>query len=251
MNHDLALALDLCDAADAIAMKSFRSASLAVRVKADHTPVSEADEAIERMIRDRLANQRPDHGIVGEELGVSGGGSRRWIIDPIDATKNYVRGIPIFATLLALQENGRIVAGVVSAPALARRWWASAGEGAFCNGERLGVSGIGAIEGAHLGYDSIVDFDQNGNAGPFLALTRRCARSRGFGDFWSHMLVAEGAIDIAIEPAVAMWDMAPVRLIVAEAGGRFSDLRGDERIDGTSALSTNGLLHEAVLELFR
>lgn len=250
MNRDLQLALELADAADAITMKHFQSATLAVRTKVDMTPVSEADEAVEKMIRERLAAERPDDGILGEEFGTSGDAARRWIIDPIDGTKNYVRGIPVFATLIGVEENGKLLAGVVSAPALARRWWASAGDGAFCNGRQIRVSRIDKIAESHITYDSITDFDQHGGAVPFLALVRRCVRARGFGDFWAHMLVAEGAVEIAIEPAVAAWDMAAVQLIVEEAGGRFSDMRGNARFDGGSALSTNGLVHDAVLEFF-
>jgi histidinol-phosphatase len=255
MNRDLTFALALADAADVITMQHFQSTTLAVRTKIDMTPVSEADEAVERMIRARVEQERPGDGIVGEEFGTSGATSRRWIIDPIDGTKNYVRGIPVFATLIGLEENGRVVAGVVSSPAMQRRWWASAGEGAFCsalgNTRKMQVSRIDAIDEAHLAYDAINDFDQHGGAVRFLSLMRRCTRSRGFGDFWAHMLVAEGAVEIAVEPAVAIWDMAPVQLIVEEAGGRFSDLRGQPRIDGGSAVSTNGVLHDDVLDFFR
>jgi histidinol-phosphatase len=255
MNADLPLALALADAADAITMQHYRSASLAVRTKSDKTPVSDADEAVERMIRERLSAERPGDGIVGEELGTSGSTSRRWIVDPIDGTKNYVRGIPIFATLIGLEENGRMVVGVISAPAMARRWWAAAGEGAFCrslgNTTAMRVSSIDTLEGSHLAYDSILDFDQHGGAVRFLSLMRRCTRARGFGDFWAHMLVAEGAVEIAIEPAVAIWDMAAIRVIVEEAGGRFTDIRGHSTIDGGSGLSTNGRVHDAVLEYFR
>lgn len=251
MTPDLELALKLADAADAITMQHFQSVTLSVRTKADHTPVSEADEAVERLLRQRLAVERPEDGILGEEMGDSGSSTRRWVLDPIDATKNYVRGIPVFATLIALTENDRPIVGVVSAPALARRWWASAGEGAFCNGRSIRVSRVDAMAGAHLAYDSITDFDAHGSTDAFLALTRGCARARGFGDFWIHMLVAEGAIEIAVEPAVAPWDMAAVQVIVEEAGGRFTDFGGAARFDGGSAISTNGLLHEAVLEGFR
>jgi histidinol-phosphatase len=255
MNADLQFALELADAADAITMQHYQSAALAVRTKSDKTPVSEADEAVERMIRARVDAERAGDGVVGEEFGSTGSTSRRWIVDPIDGTKNYVRGIPIFATLIALEENGRIVAGVISAPAMARRWWASAGEGAFCrtlgNTRAMRVSSIDTLEGSHLAYDSILDFDQHGGAVRFLSLMRRCTRSRGFGDFWAHMLVAEGAVEIAIEPAVAIWDMAPIQIIIEEAGGRFTDMRGDARIDGGSGLSTNGLVHDVVLEYFR
>ncbi|HYK01977.1 MAG TPA: histidinol-phosphatase [Thermoanaerobaculia bacterium] len=251
MNGDLQLALELADAADAITLKHFQSATLAVRTKLDMSPVSEADEAVERMIRERLETERPDDSILGEEFGTTGTGPRRWIIDPIDGTKNYVRGIPVYATLIGVEENGRLSAGVVSAPALGRRWWASRGEGAFCNGKRIRVSQFARLEESHLTYDSVTDFDQHGGTVRFLSLLRRCVRARGFGDFWAHMLVAEGAVEIALEPAVAPWDMAAVQIIVEEAGGRFTDMRGNPRYDGGSALSTNGLVHDAVLEFFR
>jgi histidinol-phosphatase len=247
LNADLSLALHLADLADEITMRHFRSASLAVRTKIDMTPVSEADEEVERAIRERLAIDRPEDTIVGEEFGITGGSGRRWILDPIDATKNYVRGIPVFATLIALEA----MVGVVSAPALGRRWWAARGEGAFCNGDRIRVSQIATLEDSHLTYDSITDFDRHGGTDAFLALTRQCSRSRGFGDFWAHMLVAEGSVEIAIEPIVAAWDVAAVQIIVEEAGGRFTDVRGAARIDGNSALSTNGKVHDAVLEFFR
>ena len=248
---DLRLALELADAADEITMKHFRLATLEVRTKHDMTPVSEADEAVERLIRERLARERPDDGIVGEEFGTSGSAKRRWVIDPIDATKNYVRGIPVFATLIGLEVDGRIDVGVVSAPALGRRWSASRGSGAFVNGTAMRVSQIADFADAHIGYDSVTDFDNFGTSEKFLALIRRCGRARGFGDFWIHMLVAEGAIEIAVEPQVAPWDMAAVQVIVEEAGGRFSSLDGTPRHDAGSAVSTNGLRHDAVLESLR
>lgn len=257
MHRDLALALSLADAADDLTMKHFRT-QFEVRTKSDRTPVSEVDEAVERMIRERLASERPQDGIVGEEFGTSGGEARRWIVDPIDATKNYIRGIPIFATLIALEENGTLIAGVVSAPALQRRWWASRGEGAFCRAgaasstaERIHVSAVATIAEAHLGYDDLNGFAKAGLEHPFVDACRRFGRTRGFGDFWSHMLVAEGAIDVAIEPEVALWDLAALQVIVEEAGGRFTNLRGEARADGGSAVATNGVLHEAVLEAFR
>jgi histidinol-phosphatase len=251
MASDLDLALALADAADVITMEYYRSSALRVRTKSDRTPVSDADEGVERMVRSRLAIERPGDGIVGEEFGGSGDSARRWIIDPIDGTKNYVRGIPVFATLLALEEDGVIRVGVVSAPALARRWWAVRGEGAFINGQPMRVSRIAELAEAHVAYDSVTDFDKAGTTEAFLTLARQSVRTRGFGDFWAHMLVAEGAIEIAIEPAVALWDMAAVQVIVEEAGGRFSDFTGAARADGGSGLSTNGLIHDTVLELFR
>ena len=248
MNPDLELALAMADLADAITMRHFRSTSLVVRTKIDMTPVSEADEEVERALRGHLASARPSDGILGEEFGVTGGSARRWILDPIDATKNYVRGIPVFATLIALEG----IAGVVSAPALGRRWWAARGEGACCNGTRISVSGIATLEEAHLTYDSITDFDQHGGTDAFLALTRRCTRARGFGDFWAHMLVADGSIDIAVEVGgLAVWDIAAVKVVVEQAGGRCTDLRGDARIDTGDVISTNGLLHDDVVAAFR
>ncbi|HEY6213490.1 MAG TPA: inositol monophosphatase family protein [Vicinamibacterales bacterium] len=243
MNRDLQLALEMADAADAITMRWFRSKELDVRTKSDRTPVSVADEETERMIRATLARERPGDGIIGEEFGVSGASQRRWIVDPVDATKNYIRGIPVFATLIALEEEGAIVAGVVSAPAMAKRWWAARGAGAFCNGEAIRVSSIATIEEAYLSSYALTD--------PYLALARRSKRAMAFSDFWAHMLVAEGCLDIAVEPKLAPWDMAPLQIIVEEAGGRFTDTRGQARHDGPNGLSTNGLLHDAVLEMLR
>lgn len=227
MNPDLQLALALADAADAITLHHFQSATLGVRTKADRTPVSEADEAVERMIRETLAKERPGDAIVGEEFG-SAEGERRWIIDPIDATKNYIRGIPVFGTLIALEDE----VGVISAPALHRRWWAARGEGAFCNGRPIRVSSVATFEEASLAFDDVGVPDKT------IAFFRRFGRARGFGDFWGHMLVAEGAVDVCYEPQVALWDIAAVKVIVEEAGGRFN----------SPATSTNGVLHDAVLE---
>lgn len=244
MNDDLRLALRLADAADEITLHHFQSTTLSVRTKTDRTPVSEADEAAERAIRAMLERERPDDGIVGEEFGSDRSIGRRWIIDPIDATKNYIRGIPVFATLIALEE----LVGVVSAPALGRRWWAARGEGAFCNGKPIQVSSRSSLADSQLCYDDIAGFDTAGSSEQFLTLLRRCGRTRGFGDFWSHMMVAEGSAEIAVEPQVAHWDMAPIQIIVEEAGGRFTSLRGEARADGGSGLSTNGIVHDLVLQ---
>jgi histidinol-phosphatase len=250
MNDNLKLALQLADASDAITMKHFRSRVLSVRAKSDATPVSEADEAVERTIRERLAAERPEHGIIGEEFGSSGAGDVRWILDPIDATKNYIRGVPVFATLIALERAGRIELGVVSAPAMGKRWWASRGHGAFCNGEAISVSNVAAIEEAAFSYDDVRGFEKHGLEQEFLTLARRCGRTRAFGDFWSYMLVAEGAMDIAVEPEVALWDLAALQVIVEEAGGRFTNLAGEARPDGGSGVATNGRLHDEVLGAF-
>jgi histidinol-phosphatase len=189
--------------------------------------------------------------VVGEEFGDAGSGSRRWYLDPIDGTRNFVRGIPVFATLIALEVEGLMRVGVVSAPALGRRWWAVRGGGAHASGRRVAVSRVGSLEQAQLAYDSVPGFAVRGLEERFLDLARRCGRSRGFGDFWSHVLVAEGCVEVAVEPEVSPWDLAPLLLIVEEAGGRFTDLEGRARVDGGSAVATNGLLHEQVLEALR
>lgn len=251
MHPDLSLALALADAADVITMKHFRTATLAVRTKTDSSPVSEADEETERVLRDLLARQRPEDGVLGEEYGRTGTAARRWIIDPIDGTRNYVRGVPVFGTLIALEDQGHVTVGAVSAPALGRRWWARRGDGAFVNGSRLRVSSVSTLKEAFIGYDSITDFKPSQAESRFVDLLHACDRSRGFGDFWAHMLVAEGAIDIALEPKVATWDLAPIQVIVEEAGGRFTSFSGEARPDGGSGLSTNGALHEAVLGYLR
>ena len=249
MSADLDLALELADIADPLAMARFRAADLHIETKPDMTPVTDADRAIETALRETLAKARPGDAIIGEEFGhTDGSAARRWIIDPIDATKNFVRGIPVFATLIGLEVDGRIDTGVVSAPALGRRWWAARGEGAFLDGEPIRVSAIARLGEAQLLYPEVELF-----AGPgqerFLDLAERCWRSRGFGDFWQHMLVAQGSAEIALEPEVSLWDMAAVQVIVEEAGGRFTDLAGIATAAGGNALSTNGLLHDEVLGL--
>ena len=226
----------------------FRASDLVVETKPDATPVTEADRAVERELRSRINRDHPGDALIGEELGAEGDADRRWIIDPIDATKNYVRGVPVWATLIALERGDELALGVVSAPALGRRWWASRGDGAFVNGEPIHVSGVRDLGDAHLAYDDIGSFDRIGRTDEFLALGRRCSRTRGFGDFWSHMLVAEGAVDIAVEPeGLQVWDVAPLLVIVEEAGGRLTDISGHRRADGGSAVATNGLLHDEVL----
>jgi histidinol-phosphatase len=183
----------------------------------------------------------------GEEYGSEGTSNRRWIIDPIDGTKNYVRGIPVWATLLALEEDGVMRVGVCSAPALGHTWWAVRGGGAFADGAPIGVSKVSKIEDAQLCYSDFKWWEEFGLQREFDALAKRAWRTRGFGDFWSHILVAEGAADIAAEPIVALWDLAPLLVIVEEAGGRFTDLAGNNTADGGSAVATNGLLHDEVL----
>jgi histidinol-phosphatase len=239
MSADLELALRLAAAADELSLPRFRT-GIAVETKPDLTPVTEADRAVEAEIRRILGEKLPGDAVLGEEEGTSGGaGSRRWIVDPIDGTRNYARGVPVWATLIALEEAGSVRLGVVSAPALGRRWWAERGDGAFADDDRLGVSSVAQVE------DAVVSFGHS-VAAPGLA--RRAWHARGFGDFWAHMLVAEGAVDGAIDAmGVNEWDLAAVQVIVEEAGGRFSDFAGESRIDGGTAVTSNGLLHDELL----
>jgi histidinol-phosphatase len=254
---DLALALELADIADSITLERFGAADLEVATKPDLTPVTEADTAVEHAIRDRLAVARPEDSVLGEEFGDSGGGSRRWIIDPIDGTMGYLRGLPVWATLLALQEADELSVGVVSAPALGRRWWAARGGGAFLDDGLAGaprplrVSSVSELSDAHLCLSATREWEEIGRLAQILDLERRCWRSRGFGDFWSYMLVAEGTVEIGLDPEASLWDLAAMQVIVEEAGGRFSDLDGIPRPDGGNALATNGLLHEMVLGILR
>jgi histidinol-phosphatase len=238
MSPDLTLALALADAADAISLPGFR-AGVAVSQKADLTPVTDADLAVEAELRRLVAEARPGDAISGEEHGTTGGGTRRWILDPIDGTRNFARGIPVWATLIALEENERVSLGVVSAPALGMRWHAERGAGAFRAAGRLNVSTVGRIE------DAVLSFALDRQLPEIAA---RAAHVRGFGDFWAHMLVAEGGADAAVDAVgVAEWDLAAVQVIVEEAGGRFSDWGGNAALRSGTALSSNGLLHEELL----
>jgi histidinol-phosphatase len=251
LEDDLQLALELADIADAMTMAGFRDETLRVETKSDLSPVTEVDRRTEAALRGHIGGARPQDAVVGEEYGESGAGGRRWFLDPIDGTKNFVRRIPVFATLIGLEQDGEIVAGVCSAPALHARWWAARGMGAFESGRRIRVSSVQQLAEANLSYDDVAGFEEHGMGERFLALARRCYRTRGLGDFWSHVLVAEGAVDVAVEPEVNPWDLAPLKVIVEEAGGRFTDLSGAARIDGGSAVSSNGLLHDAVLAALR
>ncbi len=246
---ELEFAQKLADVADRATLASFKALDLVVDTKPDLTPVSEADRQVEELLRAQISTERPDHEILGEEFGVSGAGEWLWIIDPIDATMNYVRGIPVFATLIALTRFGRTEVGVVTAPALGRRWWAARGHGAFLNGDQIAVSGVARLEDAQLSVNSLLDFADHGFWEGGLALSERCWRTRGFGDFWSHMLVAEGAVDIAAEPIVASWDLAALQVIVEEAGGRFTDFSGESTFEGGNVVTSNGFLHEEALDL--
>ena len=244
---DLALAQRLADAADALTLDRFRAQDLHVDAKPDLTPVSDADLAVEAEVRRLLAAERPDDAVLGEEHGLTGTGPRQWVVDPIDGTKNFVRGVPVWATLVALLVDGVVSVGVVSAPALGRRWWAARGLGAFADGRPIRVSSVAALSDAHLSYSSLTGWEEQDRLDGLLDLSRRCWRTRAFGDFWSHVLVAEGAVDASFEPEVSLWDLAPLQVIVEEAGGRFTSLAGEARPDGGSVVCSNGLLHDEVL----
>ena len=240
MSDDLRLALELADLADSLSLPRFRATDLAVDTKANLTPVTDADRAVERAVRERLQRERPGEPVLGEEEGGDTGHGDRWIVDPIDGTKNFSRGIPIWATLIALERDGVLVASVVSAPALRSRWWAMRGGGAYADGRRLQVSRVGRIE------DAVVSFSRHLLGEPMRALLERAWHARTFSDFWQHVLVAEGAVDAALDPELNPWDIAAVQLVVEEAGGRCTDVAGREGI-GTSLVSSNGLLHDAML----
>jgi histidinol-phosphatase len=248
---DLALALELADLADSITLARYRAEDLLVETKPDLTPVTEADRHVEQAIRTRLGDARPDDAVLGEEFGASAGSGsgRRWIVDPIDGTKSYMRGMPTWSTLIALLVEGEVRVGVCAAPALGHRWWAQRGSGAFADGRPIHVSSVSRLEDAVLGWGGIEDWDALGRLDAITALGRRCWRSRGLGDSWQYMLVAEGATEIALDPAVSLWDLAAVQIIVEEAGGRFTDLGGIPRADGGDGIATNGLVHEAALAI--
>jgi histidinol-phosphatase len=254
---DLALALAMADAADALTTASFRRAGLRVATKPDRTPVTEADQACERLLRQELARQRPDDAIVGEEFGAQdGGGERRWILDPIDGTANYLRGVPVWCTLIALVEHEEPTVGVVSAPALGRRWWAARGSGAFTRDldgstRPISVSGVSAMADASFSYSDRVGWADRGAAGALDALQDRCWRTRAYGDFWSHMLVAEGAVDISAEPFLAAWDVAALLPVLTEAGARTTGFDGGRPLAHGSLVATNGRLHDEVLALLQ
>ena len=256
---DLVLARSMAEQADAISLDRFLATDLKVSTKPDLTPVTEADQAVERALRARLADERPDDGVIGEEFGGDGAltPGRRWIVDPIDGTKNFVRGVPVWATLIALAEDDEVVLGFVSAPAMGRTWWATRGGGAFTrevNGavRQLSVSRVSRSEDASFAYSDPVGWDRYGERGvaAFDTLLRGTWRSRGYGDFLSHVLVAEGAVDIAAEPTLEPWDVAALVPIVSEAGGRMTGYDGGNCLRSRAGLTTNGLLHDWALSLF-
>ena len=248
---DLAFALELADRADTATMERFGALDLRIDTKPDLTPVTDADEGAERVLREMLAEQRPGDSVFGEEFGGTEG-ARQWVIDPIDGTKNFVRGVPVWATLIALLTDGVPTAGVVSAPALGRRWWAGAGDGAFTSyaggaARRISVSSVGDLGSASLSFSSLSGWAERGARDRFVSLTDEVWRVRAYGDFWSYCLLAEGAVDIAAEPEVSLWDLAALDIIVREAGGTFTNLAGQPGPHGGSAVATNSLLHSTVL----
>jgi histidinol-phosphatase len=249
---DLRLAHVLADDADSLTMHRFKALDLHVVTKPDLTPVSDADSSVEDGVRRTLGRARPRDAVVGEEGGESGWGPRRWVVDPIDGTKNFVRGVPVWATLIALMVEDVVVASVVSAPALYRRWWASKAGGAWTGRSLLAaqpcrVSDVSDLHDASLSYSSLEEWHDVGRSADFTALASRCWRNRAYGDFWSYMLVAEGGVDIALEPRLALHDMAALSVIVEEAGGRFTGLDGVPGPLGEGAVATNGRLHDQVL----
>jgi histidinol-phosphatase len=251
---DLTLALSLADTADVLTLQRFLALDLVVETKPDLTPVSDADRAVERLVRERLGAERPDDQVYGEEYGADGDPNvgRVWVVDPIDGTKNFVRGVPVWATLLALLVDGVPVLGVVSAPALGRRWWASAGEGAWAGGSlaatrRIRVSSVARLSDASVSVSDHNGWVKVGHAAGFAALLDGAWRTRAYGDFWSHLLVAEGAVDVAAEPELALWDVAAFIPVVREAGGRVTGWDGGPCVGPTGAVTTNGLLHDEVL----
>jgi len=251
-DDDLRFAHVLADAADDITMRRFRALDLTVQAKPDLTPVTDADLATEESLRNVLRRARPRDAMLGEEFGRSGSSTRCWVIDPIDGTKNFVRGVPVWATLIGLMADGEVTVGVVSAPALGRRWWAATDGGAW-TGRSLTkaapcrVSAVARLADASLSYSDLQTWEQHGRFDEFIGLARSVWRTRAYGDFWSHVLVAEGSVDISAESEVSLWDLAALQVIVQEAGGIFTDLSGNATPDGGSAVCTNGLLHDEVL----
>jgi histidinol-phosphatase len=249
---DLRLAHVLADDADSLTTTRFKALDLHVVSKPDLTPVTDADRSVEDGIRRTLSRARPRDAVVGEEMGASGHSQRRWVVDPIDGTKNFMRGVPVWATLIALMVDDEVVVGCVSAPQLNRRWWASKGGGAWTGRSLLKatachVSDVSTLESASLSYSSLSGWDERDRLDDFLSLSRRCWRTRAFGDFWSYMLVAEGAVDLAAEPELELHDMAALDVIVREAGGVFTGLDGTPGPFGGNAIASNGRLHDQAL----
>lgn len=254
--QDLKFALELADIADAHSLPRFMAADLHVNTKPDRTFVTDADTAVEAAIRAHIEEQRPADGFFGEESGTLDQGSRQWIIDPIDGTSNFLRGVPNWASLIALAIDGKPVVGVVSAPAFGKRWWGATGLGAWMSIDnatptKLQVSEVTELSHASLSFQSIRQWDDAGYLNSLVELTRAIWRDRAYGDMWSYMLLAEGQVDVVAEFDVKPYDLAALVPIVTEAGGRFSDIDGSESAWNGSALATNGALHDTVVEFVR
>jgi histidinol-phosphatase len=251
----LAFALDACDTTDRIALEHFRR-DIVLERKPDRTFVTVADQGIERELRSRILARYPDHGLVGEEYGVEAGeATTRWVLDPIDATHNYIRGVPLFGTLIGIEHEGELQVGVISAPALGERWYAYRGGGAWHRGplgeRRIRVSRVAALEDAQLVYGSRRDAVASGLMPGFDDLIDACWRERGFGDFWGYALVAEGAAEAMLEVDMKVWDLAGPLVVIEEAGGRVTDVNGERRHDAPSFVGSNGLLHDEILRRLR
>ncbi|WP_128772984.1 histidinol-phosphatase [Actinomyces oricola] len=249
---DLHLAHTIADQVDHLTVPRFEAQDFTVESKPDLTPVTEADKEAERVIRQHLARARTRDSVLGEEFGATGHAPRQWVVDPIDGTKNFVRGVPVWATLIALVEDGQVVMGVVSAPALGRRWWAVQEGGAWTgrslfSARRLQVSLVSELEEASLSYSSLSGWAATKRLRGMLGLMQDCWRTRAYGDFWSYTLLAEGAVDLAAEPELELYDMAALVPIVTEAGGRFTSLAGQPGPWGSSAVASNTLLHAEAL----
>ena len=252
---DLDLALELADIADAISLERFRALDLHVESKPDRSPVTDADRSVEQALKNLLAAKAPNDALIGEEYGNTGSASRTWIIDPIDGTANYLRGVPVWATLIALAIDGKPVVSVVSAPAMGRRWWAAPEIGAFTKDidgstRKLHVSAIAELENASLSYNNLQLWDQAGMLPQLTELSRKIWRTRAYGDFWSYMLLAEGSVDIVAEHDLKIYDIAALVPIVEQAGGKFSALNGPLTAETSSVLATNGKLHQVVSKSF-
>ncbi len=235
-------------------MARFDASDLDVQLKADATHVTEADLATERAIRAILEAERPDDGVFGEEFGITGDAARQWIIDPIDGTANYLKGIPMWTTLIALAVDGVPRVGVASQPALGRRWWAATGLGAWTNTpdggvKRLSVSSVDEVSAASASFQSIRQWDEAGELDAVVRLSRAVWRDRGYGDTWPYMLLAEGRLEFVAEFGVKEYDVAALVPIITEAGGRFTSYTGADSIGERSSLATNGILHTAFLDL--
>ncbi|QNI06103.1 histidinol-phosphatase [Mycobacterium kubicae] len=255
--NDLRFALALADRADVLTRARFGALDLRVDTKPDLTPVTDADRAVESQLREAIARDRPGDSVLGEEFGgTTTFSGRQWILDPIDGTKNFVRGVPVWASLIALLDDGVPIVGVVSAPALQRRWWAAHGQGAFASvagaqSRPITVSSVTQLDSASLSFSSLSGWAQLGLRERFIELTDAVWRVRGYGDFFSYCLLAEGAVDIAAEPEVSVWDLAAIDILVREAGGQLSGLDGTHGPHGGSAVATNGYLHEQVMSRLR